>query len=181
MGVQMPNNMLKSIADKNGISMDKAEKLWNQAKAIVTKEYGKREKDGDAYWKLVVGVVKKMAGVKKESVLDMSLSEICQLSESTVTGDVEKSPKPMKQIPKEDEREIGDPTPMIIRQPDLVGPYGEPAFSIENPKIGPLLKGKQPHQRWNDIIDDEGITNWAKQNSMKSFYVANNGLFFKVR
>lgn len=43
-------------------SFVKDEEKWTKAKEIVEKEYKLTEKDGDKYWKLVVGVYKKMKG-----------------------------------------------------------------------------------------------------------------------
>lgn len=55
--------LIKSFADKTGRSVEEVEKLWNKAKEIVKKEYKKSEEDSDFY-RLVVGVLKKMLGGK---------------------------------------------------------------------------------------------------------------------
>jgi hypothetical protein len=39
-------------------------KLWNKAKGIVSKEYGSRKKI-DGYWPLVMGITKRMMGMKE--------------------------------------------------------------------------------------------------------------------
>jgi hypothetical protein len=41
---------------------DKNEELWAKAQTIVKNEYSLTEKDGDKFWKLVVGVYKKSGG-----------------------------------------------------------------------------------------------------------------------
>lgn len=38
------------------------EERWEKAKEIVRKQYGKTEKDGEEFWKLVTGVYKRMGG-----------------------------------------------------------------------------------------------------------------------
>jgi len=62
----MPASIVKSIADKSGKSVDEVERLWGEAKAKA-KEEGKSE-DGDDFYPYVVGILKRMAGIK-ESVL----------------------------------------------------------------------------------------------------------------
>lgn len=57
----MPANFVRTPHDEH---------LWEKAKEIVRKEYGKTEDDGDEYWKLVVGVYKQ-AGGKALSDADM--------------------------------------------------------------------------------------------------------------
>jgi hypothetical protein len=55
------------MADKAGVSPEKAEHDWDHAKKIVKKEYGFGPKN-PRYYALVMGIVKKMLGIKKESV-----------------------------------------------------------------------------------------------------------------
>ena len=61
----MPAPMLKSLAKKAGISMDKAETLWDKAKSQAAK--GGRAKD----WPYVTGIWKKMAGLKERTAEDV--------------------------------------------------------------------------------------------------------------
>ena len=65
----MPNNVVKSIADEAGISVEKAEKHWDEAKKVVDKEYDDVEKESDQYYKLVTSITKNMVGIKEESVM----------------------------------------------------------------------------------------------------------------
>lgn len=60
----MPSAALKHLADKRHIPMDRAEHLWDKAKGIVSREYGSREKV-KGYWALVMGITKKMMGMKE--------------------------------------------------------------------------------------------------------------------
>lgn len=58
----MPVAALKNIAKKHGISLKKAEKKWDEAKAIVSKEY---PEDSPAYWGTVMKITKNK--IKKHS------------------------------------------------------------------------------------------------------------------
>lgn len=61
----MPSPVLKSLADKAGVSIKRAEHLWEQAKKIANKN-GKFKKDGeDEYYAYVTGIVKRMLSVSK--------------------------------------------------------------------------------------------------------------------
>jgi hypothetical protein len=44
------------------VRTEKDEKLWEKAKEIVKKQYGKTEADGDEFWALVTGVYKRAGG-----------------------------------------------------------------------------------------------------------------------
>lgn len=58
----MPVAALKNIAKKHGISLKKAEKKWDEAKSIVSKEYSE---DSPAYWGTVMKITKNK--IKKHS------------------------------------------------------------------------------------------------------------------
>jgi hypothetical protein len=58
----MPVKALKNLAKKHGISTKKAEKKWDEAKAIVSKEYSK---DDPKYWGTVMNITK--SKIKKHS------------------------------------------------------------------------------------------------------------------
>lgn len=64
----MPNSIIKTFAKQEKISVAKVEKHWAKAKNIVKKKLKLTEKD-DNFYKVVVGVLKKMIGIK-ESWLD---------------------------------------------------------------------------------------------------------------
>jgi len=61
----MPNDVVKSFADKTGKSVDEMEKLWNKAKAKAKEEYPDIKADSDEFYKRTMGIFKKMAGVKE--------------------------------------------------------------------------------------------------------------------
>jgi len=62
----MPVTALKNLADKAGISMEKAEKYWESAKETVKKEFGLTEED-DNFYARVMGVWKQyLRGKLKE-------------------------------------------------------------------------------------------------------------------
>lgn len=173
----MPNSTLKAFSKKYNVSVEELEKKWDKAKEIVIDEYGKDENDGDQFYKLATGILKKMIEPTDVNEDNNFFNEMVQ------TGSVEKSPMPMKKLPISRQRDIGDEPP-VIRKPDLVGPYGTPAFSVvgdDIKSVKKLLDGKKKYQRWDDMIGDTGIRNWANKNPLKSFYVAHKGLFFKVR
>lgn len=58
----MPVPALKRLAKKANVSLDKAESAWDKAKNIVDSEY---PKDIDYYYALVMGITKKMLGLKE--------------------------------------------------------------------------------------------------------------------
>jgi len=66
----MPAGLLKSFADRSGVSLDKVEGLWQQAKKKVEHQYGMREPEGEdksdgRYYKLVVGILRQMLNLNK--------------------------------------------------------------------------------------------------------------------
>lgn len=65
----MPNNIVKSFADKTNKSSEEVEKKWDKAKDIVKKEYPDVEEDSEDFYKIVVGVLKKMLGISEEITL----------------------------------------------------------------------------------------------------------------
>jgi hypothetical protein len=62
-----PAPSIKNLAKDAGVSKVKSEKLWDKAKKIVKKQYKYKESD-PRYWALVMGIIKKMMGIKKESI-----------------------------------------------------------------------------------------------------------------
>lgn len=60
----MPAALVKTFAKRAGVPVARAEHLWDKAKAQVKSEYGLGEPTGGSdatrYWRLVVGIVKKM-------------------------------------------------------------------------------------------------------------------------
>jgi len=66
----MPAPALQSLADKAGVSMDRAEELWKKAEGIVKKEYPK-VKD-DRFYALVMGILKKMLKLDEESMASIT-------------------------------------------------------------------------------------------------------------
>ncbi len=45
------------------------EKLWGEARRRVREEYGLTEQDGDRYWRLVMGIFRRMKGLRKKLLL----------------------------------------------------------------------------------------------------------------
>lgn len=71
----MPVAALKSLAKKAKVSQEKAEKAWEKASAIVDKEY---PKGIDYHYALVMGITKKMLGLKE----DLELIDFLILTEA---------------------------------------------------------------------------------------------------
>jgi hypothetical protein len=81
----MPLNQIKSLAQKSGKSEGEVEKLYKEAKKVVEKEYDLTEKDGDKFFALVYGVLKKMVGVS-----DSLMFSVCKGCGSAVLDSDEK-------------------------------------------------------------------------------------------
>jgi hypothetical protein len=62
----MPVNMVQKYADETGKSVSEVEKLWTKAKEVA-KEAGRKE-DDENFYPYVVGILKKMLGLKEEDV-----------------------------------------------------------------------------------------------------------------
>ena len=69
----MPPAAIKSFAEKLGISTAKVEKYWNEAKAIVSKEYNK-EKESEAFYGTAMKILKNKLR-KHEGLTESRLSE----------------------------------------------------------------------------------------------------------
>ena len=71
----MPTPVLKDLAKKWGVKLDKLEKYWDEAKKITQDEFNKKEKDfTDKDWAYTMGIVKNMAGVKEKVIESTTLS-----------------------------------------------------------------------------------------------------------
>jgi len=75
----MPSNVLKSLAKKAGKSMETAERYWDEAKAIVSKQKDKPKNK----WAAVTGIAKKKLGVEGVDLVlaGMSPDLICEHSD----------------------------------------------------------------------------------------------------
>ena len=63
----MPAASLKALADKSGVTLKRAEHLWDKAKLLARKQ-GRFKKDGaDDYYAYVTGIVKKMMSLGKRT------------------------------------------------------------------------------------------------------------------
>ena len=60
-----PAGVVHALAIKSGKSEPEVEKMWDEARSIVTKEY-KKDEDDENYWALVTGTLKKMLGVTED-------------------------------------------------------------------------------------------------------------------
>tara|TARA_R110000765_G_scaffold149893_1_gene252555 strand:+ start:1169 stop:1501 length:333 start_codon:yes stop_codon:yes gene_type:complete len=61
----MPNNIIKTFADKTDKTVEEVEVLWKKAEQIVKDEY-EIDSNDESYYPLVVGVLKKSLGFKSE-------------------------------------------------------------------------------------------------------------------
>lgn len=68
----MPSNTVKSLADKAGISYQKAEEYWDKAKGIAKErmpdEPSEEDERSDDYWAYVMGVFKNMLGLNEGAI-----------------------------------------------------------------------------------------------------------------
>jgi len=65
----MPDQTLKSFAKRVGKSIEEVEDAWLKAKEIA-KDEKLNPKDGEKYWSFVMGMTKKLLGVKQESIAE---------------------------------------------------------------------------------------------------------------
>lgn len=78
----MPSNIVQSFAIKTGYEEKEVEGLWKKAKKLAKKQYPKIKEKSEQYWKIVTGILKKMLGIKKES-LDNDILEVCKFFETS--------------------------------------------------------------------------------------------------
>jgi len=160
----MPNNIIQSFSEKTGLPVKEIEEMWLKSKQYVSKELNISEKDNEKFYKAVVGTLKHWLRnkLKKEE-----FEQFFNLLENTVTGDVVKYEQPLG---------------VVTRNPD--GNFqGSPYFNIDDKHtISKILDGKKKHERWQHLLTDKGIHDWANKNHLKSFYVKTaDGLHIKVR
>lgn len=62
----MPTSSIKSLAKRAKVSVKAADKKWEEAKAIVDKEYPNVEKGSDQYYQLVMAITESMLGLRKK-------------------------------------------------------------------------------------------------------------------
>lgn len=98
----MPSNLVKTPHD---------ERLWEKAKEIVRKQYGKTEKDGESYWKLVVGVYKQAGGHKEEEKVEKSM-------EAKESAQAEQEEQPNETLPQVPAQELQAEAPEVY--PDSI-------------------------------------------------------------
>lgn len=87
----MPNNIVKTFAEKTGKGFQEVEKLWDKAKKIVEKEYPDVEKNSEKFYQIVTGVLKNMLGIEEDVAV-------------TTTADVSNFKVPLGSTYKEIER-----------------------------------------------------------------------------
>lgn len=63
----MPNNIIKSFAQRTGKSESEVETAWDKAKDITKKQYPEVEMGSEKFYKLLTGVLKKMLSIKTEN------------------------------------------------------------------------------------------------------------------
>lgn len=79
----MPSNVLKGIAKKSGKSEDELEKLWDKAKEAAKEEYPDVDEESDQFYKIVTGILKKMAGVNEsfDEIMNREFANLAKLDE----------------------------------------------------------------------------------------------------
>jgi hypothetical protein len=83
----MPENIIRSFAEKSGKSEEEVERLWRKAKSLVTLQYDIEEPGDDTgetekerYYKLATGILKHMVGLGKpdESCIDTETAALLE-------------------------------------------------------------------------------------------------------
>lgn len=96
----MPNNVVKSFAEKSGKSVEKVESLWKKAKSIVKKEYPDVTPESDKWYKLVTGTLKNMLGLKESQAVNRALCEHAHANEQTEKTFLELVEQEMERLDK---------------------------------------------------------------------------------
>lgn len=81
----MPNNIIKSFAEKSGKSVKKVEELWDKAKEIAKKEYKDVKEDSEDFYKIVTGILKNMVGKTVEEAINLD-EEVAFVSDNQRGG-----------------------------------------------------------------------------------------------
>lgn len=150
--VEMPVSAIKNLADKAGIGMDKAEELWDKAKEHLKKQYPDVKEDSDNYYKILMGIFKKSAGLSEDS----NAAELPLLVQPI---DIQTKRKP---------------------DGELHGvSYFDVDF--EDGDFSKMLGGKKPYQRWREIVKDVGIHKWANSNIKPFSFRTKNGVHIRIR
>lgn len=68
----MPKTALKHMAKKAGVSLGRAEHLWDKAGEIVSSEYDE-DKDSPSYWALRMGITKRMLGLSENEKITFKM------------------------------------------------------------------------------------------------------------
>lgn len=63
----MPNNIIKSFAQRTGKTESEVEASWEKSKSIVSKQYPEVESGSEKFYKLITGVLKNMLSIKTEN------------------------------------------------------------------------------------------------------------------
>jgi hypothetical protein len=88
----MPSAMLKSLAKKANVSIDKAEGYWKEAKKSAAKTFGTKESNfGDKEWKYVTSIVTRRLGLSESNTRAKEAS-------SSLVSDVMKGVTPVDAI-----------------------------------------------------------------------------------
>lgn len=66
----MPAKGLEALAQKFGVSIDRAERIWNEAKESCKKQYGYREESTELY-QCAMGITRKRLEMRKDSKFDI--------------------------------------------------------------------------------------------------------------
>jgi len=66
----MPDNIVKSFADKSGKSVDEVETLWDKAKKITKDQYDV-DVDSDRFYQITTGMLKNMLGIEEKFNIDL--------------------------------------------------------------------------------------------------------------
>lgn len=163
----MPNSIVKSFAEKTGLSIAEIEDKWESAKKYVKDELKISQDAGEKFWQAVTGTLKYWLRNKLKTEDFVVIDKM--LKEATETGDVEKYEQPLG-------------NQVLMRRPDGIAHDGNPFFNVDEEITTKLLDGKKKNEPWRNLIADKGIHGWANKNYLKSFHVkTKSGIMVKVR
>src|SRR5271167_199009 len=128
----MPTGALKSMAADRGVSLGRAEHLWDKAKDIAGKEY-KYDKKNPRHWALVMGILKKMMGKKKKQSESVSFTEfLSMIHEVNVLTDN------LRAIAEAHDADVIDRTPTQQRKEVPLHVPGGATVVVLNDKVTPF-------------------------------------------
>lgn len=162
----MPVAALKSLAKKAKVSQEKAEKAWDKASAIVDKEY---PKGIDYYYALVMGITKKMLGLKEDlELIDFLI--LTEVNKSYFKGLNREEKKKMKaEIERFSKMDSSDPR----AYPDDW--TADKSYRNRVKKLPKSRHTKKYHKQFEELVESESKIDLTLKNKAKK-----SGISFSI-